>query len=83
MTFAYICVFVSAGFAFRFGDAGNGVRVTCIVLMSVEMLITIGNVSRGGSGGLLGLGAAIAVVVLLSQGAAAAWFKRPRTPYGH
>ncbi|MEV8022879.1 hypothetical protein AB0O76_42600 [Streptomyces sp. NPDC086554] len=78
VTFAYIFFFVSAGFAFQFGTAGNGARVTCIVLMSVEILVALGTVSRGGGGALLALAAAIAVIVLLSQGAAGAWFKRPR-----
>ncbi|MGH4033944.1 hypothetical protein ACQB60_33995 [Actinomycetota bacterium Odt1-20B] len=82
VTAAYIFFFICAGFAFNFGKAGNGARVTCIVLMSVEILVALGTLGRGGGGAVVALGAAIAVIILLSQGAAGAWFKRPRTPYG-
>ncbi|WP_159072599.1 hypothetical protein [Streptomyces formicae] len=73
-----LCLLVSAGMAFRYGTAGNGIRVTCIVLMSVQIAFALGGAASGNPAGLLPLLAAIAVVVLLSQGAAGAWFKRPR-----
>ncbi|WP_150493406.1 hypothetical protein [Streptomyces kanamyceticus] len=73
-----VCLLVSAGMAFRYGTVGNGIRVTCIVLMSVQIAFALGGAASGNPAGLLPLLAAIAVVVLLSQGAAGAWFKRPR-----
>ncbi|MGW7085470.1 hypothetical protein ACWGH2_18560 [Streptomyces sp. NPDC054871] len=77
---ANLCLLVACGFAFAFKNAGNGVRVTCIVLMSVQIALGLGGLASGNPGGLLGLLGSIATVVLLSQGAAGAWFKRPRTP---
>lgn len=74
-----ICLLVSCGFAFAFKNAGNGVRVTCIVLMSVQIALGLGGLASGNPGGFLGLLGSIATVILLSQGAAGAWFKRPRT----
>ncbi|MEU6989619.1 hypothetical protein ABZ953_03020 [Streptomyces sp. NPDC046465] len=73
-----VCLLVAAGMAFRFGTAGNGIRVTCIVLMSVQILFGLGGAAAGNPGGLLPLLGSIAVVILLSQGIAGAWFKRPR-----
>ncbi|MCX4669598.1 hypothetical protein OG453_23430 [Streptomyces sp. NBC_01381] len=74
-----VCLLVSAGMAFRYGTVGNGIRVTCIVLMSVQIAMALGGAANGNPAGLLPLLGAIAVVVLLSQGIAGAWFKRPRT----
>ncbi|MEW2390280.1 hypothetical protein AB0933_18210 [Streptomyces venezuelae] len=73
-----ICLLVAAGMAFRFGSAGHGIRVTCIVLMSVQILFGLGGAASGNPGGLLPLLGAIATVILLSQSAAGSWFKRPR-----
>ncbi|WP_306334194.1 hypothetical protein [Streptomyces sp. KL118A] len=73
-----ICLLVAAGMAFRFGTAGHGIRVTCIVLMSVQILFGLGGAASGNPGGLLPLLGAIATVILLSQSIAGAWFKRPR-----
>ncbi|MBM7171527.1 hypothetical protein JQK87_24585 [Streptomyces sp. G44] len=73
-----LCLLVTAGMAFRFPTVGNGIRVTCIVLMSVQIALGLGGAANGNPVGLLPLLGAIAVVVLLSQGAAGAWFKRPR-----
>ncbi|MFD6435726.1 hypothetical protein [Streptomyces venezuelae] len=73
-----ICLLVAAGMAFRFGSAGHGIRVTCIVLMSVQILFGLGGAASGNPAGLLPLLGAIASVILLSQSAAGAWFKRPR-----
>ncbi|WP_409237971.1 hypothetical protein [Streptomyces sp. PA5.6] len=73
-----ICLLVAAGMAFRFGSAGHGIRVTCIVLMSVQILFGLGGTASGNPGGLLPMLGAIATVILLSQSAAGAWFKRPR-----
>ncbi|UQT56596.1 hypothetical protein M4V62_16650 [Streptomyces durmitorensis] len=76
---ANICLLVTCGFAFAFQNAGNGVRVTCIVLMSVQIALGLGGLASGNPGGLIGLLGSIATVILLSQGGAGAWFKRPRT----
>ncbi|MET8683759.1 hypothetical protein ABZV77_06040 [Streptomyces sp. NPDC004732] len=73
-----VCLLVAAGMAFRFGTAGHGIRVTCIVLMSVQILFGLGGAASGNPGGLLPLLGAIATVILLSQSIAGAWFKRPR-----
>ncbi|MEU6126435.1 hypothetical protein [Streptomyces sp. NPDC047123] len=73
-----ICLLVAAGMAFRFGSAGQGIRVTCIVLMSVQIVLGLGGASSGNPAGLLPMLGAIATVILLSQSAAGAWFKRPR-----
>ncbi|MET7357211.1 hypothetical protein ABZS76_02060 [Streptomyces sp. NPDC005562] len=73
-----ICLLVAAGMAFRFGSAGHGIRVTCIVLTSVQIVLGLGGTAAGNPGGLLPLLGSIAVVILLSQGTAGAWFKRPR-----
>ncbi|MFF1694100.1 hypothetical protein ACFVXC_10820 [Streptomyces sp. NPDC058257] len=74
-----LCLLVAGGFAFTFKNAGNGVRVTCIVLMSVQIAFGLGGLASGNPGGLLGLLGSAASVILLAQGAAGAWFKRPRT----
>lgn len=76
---ANLCLLVTCGFAFAFGSAANGVRVTCIVLMSVQIAFGLAGLASGNPGGILGLLGSISTVVLLSQGVAGAWFKRPRT----
>lgn len=75
---ANVCLLVAAGFAFTFQNAGNGVRVTCIVLMSVQILFGLGALAGGNPGGGLALLGSIAAVILLAPGNVAAWFKRPR-----
>ncbi|MER5260018.1 MULTISPECIES: hypothetical protein [unclassified Streptomyces] len=66
--------------AFRFDLPGHGKRVASIVLSSVQILVGLGALGRNaGPGALLLVGCSIALVILLSQGAAGAWFKRPRT----
>ncbi|MBA8948393.1 hypothetical protein ACWDY7_34335 [Streptomyces calvus] len=71
---AVLCVL-----AFRYPTAGNGVRVTSLVLASVQILFALGATARGVPLGILPLGSAVAVVVLLSQGSAGQWFRRHRT----
>ncbi|MBT3151551.1 hypothetical protein HTV45_11760 [Streptomyces sp. CHD11] len=76
--------------AFRYPKAGNGVRVASIVLASVQILFALSATAQGVPLGILPLGTAIAVVVLLSQGSAGRWFRRHRAdgvppqyaPYG-
>lgn len=75
---ANVCILVAAGFAFSFQSAGHGVRVTCIVLMSVQILFGLGALAGGNAGGGLALLGSIAAVILLAPGNVAAWFKRPR-----
>lgn len=71
---AVLCVL-----AFRYPTAGNGVRVASLVLASVQILFALGATARGVPLGILPLGSAVAVVVLLSQGSAGQWFRRHRT----
>ncbi|GGV69657.1 hypothetical protein GCM10010277_79960 [Streptomyces longisporoflavus] len=67
--------------AFRFHLPGHGKRVASIVLSSVQILVGFGALGRGaGPGGLILVGCSIALVILLGQGSAGAWFKRGRTP---
>ncbi|MDC0773049.1 hypothetical protein [Streptomyces sp. HD] len=70
--------------AFRYPKAGNGVRIASIVLASVQIVLGLGSLANRVAGapvalgGAIALAGAIALVVLLSQGAASAWFRRPR-----
>ncbi|MBT2506961.1 hypothetical protein J7I98_13885 [Streptomyces sp. ISL-98] len=66
--------------AFRYSKATNGVRVTSIVLASVQIVLALGGTARGVQGGIFGLVGAITIVVLLSRRTAGEWFNRPRTP---
>ncbi|MEU9669618.1 hypothetical protein AB0E25_29355 [Streptomyces bobili] len=73
------------GLSFRYPTAGNGVRIASIVLASLQIAMSLGGLSQGNGGGGFPLIGAIVVVILLNQGSAAQWFKRPRTmgdPYG-
>ncbi|KES03863.1 hypothetical protein BU52_28225 [Streptomyces toyocaensis] len=65
--------------AFRYPTAGNGVRVASIVLASVQILFALSATAQGVPLGILPLGTAVAVVVLLGQGSAGQWFRRPRS----
>jgi hypothetical protein len=66
--------------SFRYPTAGNGVRITSIVLASLQIAMSFGGLSQGNGGGGFPLIGAIVVVVLLNQGSAAQWFQRPRNP---
>ncbi|RFU86693.1 hypothetical protein DY218_10760 [Streptomyces triticagri] len=59
-------------------NAGSGTRIASIVLASLHILAALGAAANGRTGGLLPLLCAIALIVLLSQRSAGAWFKRPR-----
>src|SRR5690606_40207219 len=65
--------------AFLFPSAGPGVRVAALVLGSVQILLALGGAAQGTPFGILPLAGAVAVVVLLGQGSAGGWFRRPRT----
>ncbi|MFE6859834.1 hypothetical protein [Nocardia sp. NPDC057668] len=67
-----------AGFAFGFGSGGNGIRVTAIVLAVITMLMGLGGAASQSPPGPLGLIVGLAVLILLCQSSASAWFKRPR-----
>lgn len=69
---------VAAGLAFRFPKGGGGLRVACIVLMALHALSALAGAAGGNPGGLVPLLGAIAVIILLAQGTAGAWFNRPR-----
>ncbi|WP_406510972.1 hypothetical protein [Streptomyces sp. NBC_00212] len=66
--------------AFRYRTAGNGVRITSIVLASVQIVLALSGTARGIQGGVFAVIGAITVVVLLSQRTASAWFKRTVRP---
>ncbi|GGW85586.1 hypothetical protein GCM10010297_02980 [Streptomyces malachitofuscus] len=74
----YLMTVVLFILAFQYPKAGNGVRVTSIVLASVQILFALSATAQGIPLGILPLGTAIAVIVLLSQGSAGQWFRRPR-----
>lgn len=74
-----LLVLVIGGFALSFRSAGNGARVTVIVLASVQILLFLAAMGRSQSAsGILPLAGTIALIVLLSQASAGQWFKRPR-----
>ncbi len=72
----YLMTVVLCVLAFRFHTAGNGVRVACQVLSVVQILFTLSATAQGVQLGIVPLGSAIAVLVLLSQGSAKQWFRR-------
>ncbi|MFF9816215.1 hypothetical protein [Streptomyces sp. NPDC014006] len=55
-------------------------RIASVVLAGVQILIALGATANGTPGGIVPLGGAIAVIVLLSRRSASQWFGRPRTP---
>jgi hypothetical protein len=69
--------------AFFYGRTGHPMRVTSIVFASLNIVFGLGAISSGlrgeggGGGGFAFLGG-IVVVILLSQGSAGQWFRRPR-----
>ncbi|MFD8523033.1 hypothetical protein ACFV2D_23875 [Streptomyces capillispiralis] len=73
---SYLPTLVLCVLAFQYPKAGNGVRVTSIVLASVQILFGLSATGQGMPLGILWLGAAIAVIVPLSQGSAGQWFRR-------
>ncbi|MFG7947089.1 hypothetical protein [Streptomyces cacaoi] len=64
--------------AFRFASGRSGVRVTCIILAALQILFTLGAMARTAGSGLLPLAADIALIVLMTQSSAKAWFQRDR-----
>src|SRR5690606_9316122 len=87
---AYLMSLVLFILAFQYPKAGHGVRVASIVLASVQILFALSAAAQGVPLGIVPLGTGIALVVLLSQGTAGQWFRRPRangvppqySPYG-
>ncbi|MGQ4599697.1 hypothetical protein [Nocardia sp. R6R-6] len=73
----FLPAFFLALFACGFTVNGNGVRVAAIVFAGVGILWGLSGMSQGRPPGLLGFGASLAIVILLSQRSAGAWFKRP------
>ncbi|MFD7185702.1 hypothetical protein ACFV90_37785 [Streptomyces sp. NPDC059904] len=63
-----------------YGKAGRGLRVTSIVIASVQILLGLSATMRGNIGGPIALVGAVVMVVLLGQASTGAWFRRPRTP---
>ncbi|MFB8269934.1 hypothetical protein ACFC96_25490 [Streptomyces sp. NPDC055955] len=63
-----------------YGRAGRGLRVTSIVIASVQILLGLSATMRGNIGGPIALVGAVVMVVLLGRASTGAWFRRPRTP---
>ncbi|MFI7667291.1 hypothetical protein [Nocardia sp. NPDC049526] len=93
-TIGYLFFWGLAIVALFFRRGGNGVRVTAIILAILEAVTALGSVGANSgdavddnpgmhivrfSPGPFGLIASIVIVVLLCQGSAGRWFKRPRT----
>lgn len=74
----YLMTLVLFVLAFRYPKAGNGVRTASIVLASLQVLFALSATARGVPLGVLPLGSAVAVIVLLGQGGAGDWFRRYR-----
>ncbi|MBD9734961.1 hypothetical protein IGX29_24765 [Streptomyces sp. H28] len=75
----YLMAWVLLVLAFLFPSAGPGVRIAALVLGSVQIVLALGGAAQGTPFGILPLAGAVAVVVLLGQGSAGDWFRRPRT----
>ncbi|GHD22612.1 hypothetical protein [Streptomyces galbus] len=76
----YLLAFVLCALAFAYPKAGNGVRVASIAVAALQILMGLGSLANGTFLGIVPLGAAITVVILLTQRPAIHWFTRPRTP---
>ncbi|MFI5498592.1 hypothetical protein ACIA5E_05945 [Nocardia asteroides] len=73
---------ILGGLAFSFPTGGPGVRTAAIVLGALTTLCGLGSAASGLPPSLLGMLIGGAVVILLAQRAAQAWFHRPRLPGG-
>ncbi|MFC3965713.1 hypothetical protein [Nocardia jiangsuensis] len=78
LTAGFLLPIVLAAMAFAFGSAGNGLRVTAIVLASLQALLSFGAAASRQPPGLLGVISGGAVLCLLAQQTAKHWFERPR-----
>lgn len=76
ITAGFMLPIVLSCFAFGFARGGNGIRITAIVLASLEMVFALGSSISGMPPGMLGFGISMATVITLSQRSARAWFKR-------
>ncbi|MFJ8183276.1 hypothetical protein [Streptomyces sp. NPDC096105] len=72
----YLMTAVLFVLAFRFPKAGSGVRVASLALASAQILFALGAAGRGVPLGILPLGSAVAVLVLLCGKPAQYWFRR-------
>ncbi|CAL9446440.1 hypothetical protein [Streptomyces sp. enrichment culture] len=72
----YLMTAVLFVLAFRFPKAGNGVRVASLAPASVQILFALGAAGQGIPLGVLPLGSAVAVLVLLCGKPARYWFRR-------
>ncbi|MFI8973666.1 hypothetical protein ACIGO9_12340 [Nocardia asteroides] len=73
---------ILGGLAFSFPTGGPGVRTAAIVLGALTTLCGLGSAASGLPPSLLGMLIGGAVVILLAQRTAQAWFHRPRLPGG-
>ncbi|MFC8045833.1 hypothetical protein [Nocardia sp. NPDC057353] len=78
LTAGFLLPIITAGMAFAFGSAGNGLRVTAIVLASLQALFSFGAMASMQPPGLLGVITGITVICLLAPAKAKQWFERPR-----
>ncbi|MFI6866697.1 hypothetical protein [Nocardia sp. NPDC050406] len=74
----FLPAFFLALFAFAYSVNGNGLRVASIIFASIGILWGLSGMSQQMPPGLLGFAASLAIVILLAQGSAGAWFKRPQ-----
>ncbi|MEV6768652.1 hypothetical protein AB0N05_08445 [Nocardia sp. NPDC051030] len=73
----FLPAFFLALFAFGYTANGNGLRVAAIVFASIGILWGLSAMTQAKPPGLLGFGASLAIVILLSKRSAGDWFKRP------
>lgn len=64
--------------AFLYAKKGNSVRITSLVLASTQILLALSATARGAPLGIVPLGSAITVIILLSGHSARQWFRRQR-----
>ncbi|WP_461012114.1 hypothetical protein [Streptomyces capparidis] len=64
--------------AFWYGRGGAGVRISTIVVASIQILCSLINILKGSFGGFYALTGAIILIALFNQDTARHWFDRPR-----
>ncbi len=76
----YLMLWIIAFLAFLYPTAGSGVRTASLVLAVFQILFALSALSRKEAMlGVVPLGAAIAILVLLRRDEADAWFSRLRS----
>jgi len=67
-----------SGCAFNFGSGKNGLRITAIVVASLQGLFSLGGMATMQPPGLLGIVTGVTIACLLAGKSAKQWFSRPR-----